>query len=83
MKEATDENNEDTADRVKSSTELDAELCAQLRGPSDDLQLAGSNVVVCGGLFTVAMPSCWYMHQYMHQKDVARNLPMPEPTPSS
>jgi hypothetical protein len=56
---------------------------ASLAGPSDDLQLAGSNVVVCGGLFTIAMPSYWYMRQYMHQKDVACNLPMPEPTPSS
>ena len=85
MKEATDENIVDMVDRAESSAELEdvAELCAWLWGPINDLQFVGSNVVVCGGLFTIVMPSYWYMHQYMDQKDVARNLPLPEPTPSS
>jgi hypothetical protein len=58
MKDATDVNNEETADRAEISAELeDAELCARFRGPSDDLRFAGSNEAVCGGSFTVATPS--------------------------
>jgi hypothetical protein len=60
MKEATNENRVDTAERAEISTELeDAELCVRLWEPSDDLRLAGSNETVCGRLFTIAMPSYW------------------------
>lgn len=60
MKGRTDENIVETADKADKadiSAELDdAELCARLRGRSDDPRFAGSNVRVCGGLFTVATP---------------------------
>jgi hypothetical protein len=60
MKDATDENKEETAERAVISAELeDAELCARFRGCSDDLRFAGSNVADCGGLLTVATPSYW------------------------
>ena len=58
MNDAKDENIEETADKAEISAELDdTELCARLRGPSDDLRFAGSNERLCGGLFTVATPS--------------------------
>ena len=55
MKEATDENRVETADRAEISAELeDMELCMWLWDPSDDLQATGSNDTVFGGLFMVA-----------------------------
>lgn len=62
MKEATDENRVETADRAEISAELeDVELCMRLRDPSDDLRATGSNDTVFGGLFMVATPSYWYI----------------------
>ena len=57
MNDATDENSDETADSAEISTEL--EDTGGFRGPSNDLQFAGSNDAVFGGLFTVAVPSYW------------------------
>jgi hypothetical protein len=71
--DATDEKRLDTADNAEISAEgpllaAEAELCARLRGPSEDLRFEGSNDRVRGGSLTVATPS-YCIYQYMHQAE--------------
>lgn len=82
MNDATDENNDETADSAESSTKL--EDTVWFYEPSDDLQFPGSNDNVFGGLFTVATPSYWCHIGSIYVPDLLeQNLPLHRPTPSS
>jgi hypothetical protein len=91
INEATDETRLDMADKAKISTEgvlLEAEVelgasdHAQLWGPSEDFQFAGSNVGMCGGSFTVATPLyCQLVSIYLKENKVC--LPWLAPSPSA